>query len=272
MDIEIIEYRPSQQLQPYVELLWEGNFNIRKKPELTQKVVPNGFVELIIHNTDVHCHLTQENRWSFSPDYTIIGLYTQPYEVQFRNFVNVFGIRFKPEGIYNLFGIPASIFSERYEDMELVLGPAFREYCLALRESLSIEQRLRLTNHYLAEQLRKHHPEINYVNRAAELIRQAGRVYRIDKLPEMVYISLRQLEREFRDKVGTTPKRYLRIARINDVYRKLENGEKVDFTSLAFECGYSDQAHFIRDFKSFTGIKPSLYKKERNLFIVNPQK
>lgn len=272
MDIEMIEHKPAQQLQPFVELFWEGKFNIRKKSKLIQNVVPNGFVELIIHSTDIHCDLLSDNIWSSSPDYTIIGLYTRPYEVQFRSLVNVFGIRFKPEGIYNLFGIPASVFSEQYEDMELVLGKDFRDYCSAIRESATKDQKLLLTNRYLINQLQKHHPELSYVNRAAELIRNSDRITKIDELAGKVYISLRQLEREFKYKVGTTPKRYFRIARVNEVYKKLETANNIDFTRLAFETGYADQAHFIRDFKNFTGANPLLFSKTRDQFIVNANK
>lgn len=271
MNIQINEHQPVPELRAYVETYWTGSFNLDKVPELCQKVVPNGFVELIIHTSDRHCHLKAEENWAVSPDYTIIGLYTQAYIVQFSDLVDVFGIRFKPEGIFNLFGIPASVFNEGYEDMEQVLGRDFREFCQKIREVNSLNEKLDLSNRYLLKQLQKNHPEMNYVNRAAEMIRKADGIERIDDLPGKVYISLRQLEREFKNKVGTTPKRYMRIARINDVYRRLENGEVIDFTKLAFECGYADQAHFTRDFKTFTGIKPSFYLKHRDQLIVNPQ-
>lgn len=88
-------------------------------------------------------------------------------------------------------------------------------------------------------------------------------------LPGMVYISLRQLEREFKQKVGITPKQYHRIARLNDVYRRLEDNQQVEFTKIAFDCGYSDQAHFIRDFKSIMGVKPTIFIKEKQQYIVN---
>lgn len=270
MDFQITEYKPNSNLASYVEFFWEGKFNINLKTELAQNVVPNGFVELIIHSSERHCELKKEQDWSSSPDYTIIGLYTRPYLVKFRDLVNVFGIRFKPEGIYNLFGIPASVFSESYEDMEQVLGVGFREYCSRIRETATTQKRLKLTNEYLLKQLEKHHPELNYVNRAAEMLRQSDSITKIDELPGKVYISLRQLEREFKDKVGTTPKRYMRISRVNEAYRKMEEGKPVSFTKLALDCGYSDQAHFIRDFKSFTGVNPTSFTNERHNFIVNP--
>lgn len=268
MSVQIKEYEPSEQLHPFVEFFWEGKFNLNGATTLYQKVVPNGFVELVIHPSDSHCYLPIKEGWSSSPDYTIIGLYTRPYEVQFPEYVNVFGIRFKPEGIYNLFGIPASVFSDRYEDMELVLGREFKEYCSKLRETPDLATRLDLTTNYLLKKLDENSPELTYVNRAAEMIRRSEGFNQIDELPDKVYISLRQLEREFNKKIGITPKRYMRIARLNEVHRKLEK-EELELTKVAFDCGYADQAHFIRDFKSIMGVIPTLFTKNRHQFIVN---
>lgn len=269
MSIQVTEYKPVQYLQPYVEQFWKGSFNTTGEPELKQRVVPNGFLELIIHLSDHHCDLPAKGRWSQSPNYTIIGLYTRPYEVRFSDLVDTFGIRFKPEGIYNLFGIPASLFSESYDDMELVLGNSFREYCAKMKESVNIQERLRLTEQYLLKQLEKNNAELNYVNYAAEIIRKSDKFSKIEELPGKVYVSLRQLEREFKKKIGTTPKRYMRIARLNEVHRKLDENKELELTKIAFDCGYSDQAHFIRDFKNIMGVNPTIFIKNRNQFIVN---
>lgn len=271
MSVQIKEFSPGKDLQLYVEFFWEGQFNLSGATTLYQKVVPNGFVELVIHPSDSHCHLPIGDEWASSPDYTIIGLYTRPYEVQFPHYVNVFGIRFKPEGIYNLFGIPASVFSEKYEDMELVLGREFKEYCERLRETSHITKRLKLTASFLLKKLEQNSAEITYLNRAAEMIRRSEGFNKIDELPDKVYISQRQLEREFNKKIGITPKRYMRIARLNEVHRKLEDEQELELTKIAFDCGYADQAHFIRDFKSFMGVNPTLFTKNRHQFIVNSQ-
>ncbi|MDZ7719347.1 MAG: helix-turn-helix domain-containing protein [Balneolaceae bacterium] len=269
MSISILEYHPGEPLQPFVELFWEGRFNISQHGILKQRVVPNGFVELIIHFSDLHCDLKRKRAWSQSPDYTIIGLHSKPYEVQFSDLVHAFGIRFKPEGIYNLFGIPASLFREGYDDMKLILGPTFHYFCEELRDACNGRKRLDLAKQYLITQLQKNNPELTYVNRAAELIRNTNEFDKIEELPNIVYVSLRQLEREFKEKIGTTPKRYMRINRLNEVYKMLENQKKLNYSKVAYECGYSDQSHFIRDFKSIMGVKPTIFVKNRHQFLVS---
>lgn len=272
MSVQMREFAPSKPLQPFVEFYWQGDFNTPVTGEMRQQVVPNGYVELIIHLTDRHCNLLKDELWTPSPDYTIIGLYTKPYEVRFDDLVQVFGIRFKPEGVYNLFGVPASEFKQDYEDMELVLDARFGEFCERLREAENSSEKMEIAEDYLRKSLDRNTRDLSYVNRAAEIIRATDSMTRIEDLPDEVYISLRQLEREFKHKIGIPPKRYMRIARLNKVHRLLEADQELEFTKVAFDCGYADQAHFIRDFKSIMGVKPTVFVKRKKQFIVNPNR
>ncbi|NNC45774.1 MAG: AraC family transcriptional regulator, partial [Winogradskyella sp.] len=92
----------------------------------------------------------------------------------------------------------------------------------------------------------------------------------IKDLPSRLCISKRQLEREFKEKIGISPKHYLRITRINEVIRLLNEKQVFDLTSITYHCGYFDQSHFIKDFKRITGQKPTIFIKERGQFICNP--
>ena len=62
-----------------------------------------------------------------------------------------------------------------------------------------------------------------------------------------------------RDEVGLTPKLYSRIERFQHVLRSVELCDEVDWVGVATSCGYFDQAHFIHDFREFTGLRPSDY-------------
>ncbi len=264
----MIEYMPCQNLRPFVELYWEGSFNSDASGRMSMKMIPNGYLDLIIHLNDLHCDLENDDTWSQTPDYMILGLFTKPYEVRFKNFVKVFAIRFKPEGLYNVFGLPASMLKNRYEDMQLILGNGFRDFCHRLKEEKSIIAMIKRTENYLLKNLLDRNIGLSYVNRAAEIIRKTKGT-RIDDLAENLFISQRQLEREFKDKLGISPKHYLRITRLNEVLRLLNDNQMIDLTSIAYQCGYFDQAHFINDFKRITGHNPTIFIKESEQFIAN---
>lgn len=269
MSILIHEYQPCESLKPFVELYWEGSFNTNESGQMSLQMIPNGCLELIIHLNDLHCDLNKDDTWSQTPDYMILGMCTQPHEVQFQGYVNVFAIRFKPEGLYNIFGLPVAMFKDSYEDMSLVLGHKFRDFSHRVKEEKGVAAMINRTEQYLLSCLRGTKIDFGYINLAADLIRKTKGI-RIEDLPGKVYISQRQLEREFKDKVGISPKHYLRITRINEVLRLLDTNQEMDLTRVAYYCGYFDQAHFINDFKSMTGKNPSIFIKEREQFIANP--
>ena len=67
------------------------------------------------------------------------------------------------------------------------------------------------------------------------------------------------MERKFISVVGMSPKQLSRIVRMQSTLKMLEQKNFASLTSLAHENGYYDQAHFIKDFKEFTGMSPKLF-------------
>ena len=78
----------------------------------------------------------------------------------------------------------------------------------------------------------------------------------ITDLAKNAPISQRQFERSFKEVAGFTPKLYARIKRFETTLNKSGS-----LTEIALDAGYFDQAHFIRDFKAFTGLQPRNYFK-----------
>ena len=71
------------------------------------------------------------------------------------------------------------------------------------------------------------------------------------------HLSKKQFERLFKELVGTNPKEYARIVRFQKSLKLLQHyQEDANQAQLAYQCGYADQSHFIREFKQFSGYTP----------------
>lgn len=269
MNFHFQEYPPSALLKPYVECYWSGTFNLDAARTASFQMVPNACLELIIHLDDLRCHFPGPDEYSPTPDFMLIGLITQAQEIRFPSTVPVFTIRFKPEALSRLFGIYSAEVLERFEDLTHMLGKDIRDFCHQIREEKQITGMIGCAEAFLLRTLEKQEPEADVVSRAAELMRYSGEV-NIREISEHVNVSQRHLERKFREVLGLSPKQYLRLTRLNRVMRVLEKNRSLDLTSVAYYCGYFDQAHFIKDFKRITGQNPSVFNRERQKFIVLP--
>jgi Helix-turn-helix domain len=67
----------------------------------------------------------------------------------------------------------------------------------------------------------------------------------------------------FRENVGLTPKGFLKIIRFQKAIQEIASAKQTNWTSIALESGYYDQAHFINDFKTFSGFTPKQYVQKQ---------
>jgi AraC-like DNA-binding protein len=269
MPIGSLEYRPHEGARPYVEFYWRGTFAPGEEGLLSQRVVPNGYVELIIHLGDASCHLYRNGQWSSSATSILIGLYSEPYEVRFLNDVQVFGIRFKPEAWLPVLGIPASELCNGHEDLSMVMGVAHEDLVEHVREAADIAGMIDHADTWILRRTMDKPYRRDHVHQAAELIRRAPTTLKIEELAGLVNIGQRQLERSFKQRIGVTPKQYQRMQRLNRVNRLLLHGLRMDLTEIAYACGFADQSHFIREFRLFTGERPNRFLRERDNYLVN---
>ena len=66
--------------------------------------------------------------------------------------------------------------------------------------------------------------------------------------------------------IGVTPKRYCRLLRFQQVVAKTHGAKNLNWAELALVCGYFDQAHFIHEFREFSGVTPSAYHSNTTAF------
>jgi len=104
------------------------------------------------------------------------------------------------------------------------------------------------------------------VKAAAKLLYHSKGQFRVAQLADYCNLSVRQLQRQFDKTTGVSPKTLGRIIRFEAIRYRLMADANANLTDLAYEFGYTDQAHFIRDFKTFTGRTPGEYAVELEQF------
>jgi AraC-like DNA-binding protein len=117
-------------------------------------------------------------------------------------------------------------------------------------------RRVRLVEDLLLTRVAQTQPD-PLMSAAAAFIERTQGTIRIEEPTRRIGLSQSALERRFRRRVGTSPRRFASIVRLKNVVRLHEGG--ADLTTIAHAAGYCDQAHFIHDFKRFTGVPPAAY-------------
>jgi hypothetical protein len=101
---------------------------------------------------------------------------------------------------------------------------------------------------------------VRAIHRALLTSRKAGLLpdlYRVDPLVEASGYSSRQFERYFKQIVGVSPKRYLRVERLQHAMTIKRRLPAASWASVAIEAGFHDQMHLIHEFKALGGDPPA---------------
>jgi len=97
------------------------------------------------------------------------------------------------------------------------------------------------------------------------IIAQNG-IVSISELAKQFGINSRQLERVFRTETGLSAKMFSRIVRFNQAKRMIENDPEISLSRLTYEMGYSDQAHFSKNFRELFDYSPAAFKRRLKRF------
>jgi AraC-like DNA-binding protein len=104
--------------------------------------------------------------------------------------------------------------------------------------------------------------DLKQIQTAAQMLSREKGQFRVSELADYCNLSARQLQRQFQDIIGVSPKTLARTIRFEEIRSRLMFSPETNLTDLAYEFGYTDQAHFIHDFKEFTGKTPGEFALE----------
>ena len=176
----------------------------------------------------------------------------------------MFIIAFKKGMAYPFFPLPMNEMADRVVDADLLWGNDFSFLRERLLESKEINLKFETAERFLLKHFQARfalNPAVEYA--LAEIIRRPDQI-NLARMNEDIGYSQKHLIQMFKRQVGIAPKAYLRIIRFQKAIGEIEQRKEVNWTIISQECGFYDQAHFINDFKFFSGFTPEEYVRRKN--------
>lgn len=253
-------YRPSSALTDYTEIIghWHGTVSYRSR------ALPRGAVTVIIdvgqrQQLDFYA-ADGRTRLSVPPAF-ITGSHTASYVSDIAADEPVIAIHFRPGGAFPFFGIPLSELENTSVGLDQVWGRDGLELHERLIDASSAAARFGIVERFLLSRPWSSVNRDPCVGAAMTAIENNPSV-RMAEIRDLVGMSTKRLIAAFRAEIGLSPKAFARIRRLQAALRLLNAGS-IGGARIAADVGYFDQAHFVREFRSFTGMTPTQYAQQR---------
>lgn len=169
------------------------------------------------------------------------------------------GARFKHGAAASLLPYPVKELEQRQVPLQDLLHEAATEMTEHVRQGHTPAEQLKRLEASLGKALARLKKPDPMVRKAVKLIAQQQGDLEVSALAEHLGVSRQTVKHKFDQHVGVGPKLFGKLRRFQAVLRRLANTSKPDWTKLAQENGYYDQAHLIREFNHFTGFSPQKF-------------
>lgn len=243
------EYIPRRELAPYIRCFWTSTINYDQytKEVYFSRIIPDGCMDIIFSN----------NILTSKIESIFVGINDKPFFSESRGDTESFAIRFYPWAAHLILNIDMKELRNSIVSLEVCLKEFSDEFSYNLMKCSSVEEKIQIAEAYLLDKLStKSYINNNLMNAMFAIVQSYGNIP-VDQIAQYVCISRRQLERLFNSYIGLSPKAMSQVVRFQSIFQKLILNENHDWSEIAFRHKYSDQSHFIRDFKRFYGSSPT---------------
>lgn len=246
---------PSEVLRPYIKYYWVCTTD---EDVFKESMYPSGHLEFCIDISNGETTRHFGNQSERMPKLEMLGHITLPTFATVARGTTVLVTRFYPHAS-SLF-VPNSAFDFNNKSVDLydILSHKSSDFYDRLMEQPTLEMKVRILEAFLIRQLmenEKKRGKLKLIDNICRYI-SSSESFNSARLSAEFGFSERYIQKAFLEYVGLTPQNYFAVQRFNKGLALIQSTSK-PLTSIALECGYYDQAHFIKEFKSYTALTPS---------------
>jgi AraC-like DNA-binding protein len=166
---------------------------------------------------------------------------------------------FKPGGLYRLTGIPSNYLTNQYIDAQTVFSKEIKHVNDKINDCKTFIQMIAVVESFLLNELKRNLCDIHPLDIATTKLFTNDLIPSVDILAKNACQSTRHFERNFKERMGISPKYFLKVLRFENAFRMKNKNPQLDWLTIAINCGYYDYQHLARDYKDLTGLTPNQF-------------
>ncbi|MCC6458369.1 MAG: AraC family transcriptional regulator [Caldilineaceae bacterium] len=245
LKFQLARYEPTEDLRFFVEHFWLVTWDLREQEPYLSETLPHPSIHLVVEPDVAH----------------IVGVVTTKFSRLLEGQGQAFGIKFNPGAFYPFVQTPVSHYTDKTVGLADAFGTAGTHYEMEVRATAGDAGKVAVAESFLRQLSPAYDKNVTLVNLIVDAISAERTITKVDHLAHRFNINKRGLQRLFHQYIGVSPKWVIQRYRLHEAAERMASGEAVDWSRLAVDLGYFDQAHFIKDFKAIVGLTPAEYAK-----------
>ena len=256
----------SPNLQAYIEAIF--HFEGFQPDHSIERVVPTGHIFLIFEldgiprNTFDNETLTPQHTFTES---WISGMHKRYISISAHQESEMFVIQFKPTGAFPFLHLPIHELNGKVVSAEEIVGPEIKALRQELLGKAENTDKFSAAEDWLNSRFRADMIPPPAILELVEKLKQAPALTasELTQLIQSYPYSQKHLINQFKKYLGLTPKYFQRIFRFNEILAKIYQKQSLSWTQISYDCGYTDQSHFIKEFRHFSGFNPQEFLNQK---------
>jgi AraC-like DNA-binding protein len=223
-----------------------------------ERIYPCGYATMVFHYGSPSIFQKKDSSKYIEPNLVICGQQTKYYDLSLSGKTGMILIVFRPHGVKSFFNFPITELLNENLSLRDLSKNETNELEDRLFNSPNNKQRVIHIEKFLIKRL-IHDNEFERVEHAIKIIENSKGQIKAQDIAHEVCLGIKQFERTFSKYVGMNPKKYASIVRFQNVIQLKTKFKNLSMSQLTYDSGFYDQAHFIHDFKSLTGLTPNAF-------------
>lgn len=254
------EFIPPENLAPYVNSIMVMESS-GQNSHTNIPLYADGYPGIMYYTSENGCYLLPKNKKL--SELFLYGQTLDPISLDIKGPFKLVVLQLYPFASQYLLGINPRALNDECYDLFQLEQINVETYAEKLRATEVLKEWVDIISK-LTEELITYHqvPEDNQIQQAIALILKHHGQLPIKAIRNKVYLTERTFERKFNKQVGLTPKQFAKIIQFKSSLQQLTEENYGQLLDIGFDSGFSDQSHFIRSFKKYTGKTPSEFLQE----------